>query len=164
MKALHRRIRFAKLTQPTNQRCNWIINHLLILWKGMSGRFDTSLFQIYLQPYSGQTLQINDKKGRKQKWKLRISSFRLSHKTDIMSLMSSWKVCWPISVLPLDNCPTEAERELYNFCNKNTGQTSFSFHRHPFCGRTNMYKEGNKLYSISCYEIKFSSDLLPRWI
>jgi len=24
-----------------------------------------------------------------------------------------------------------------------------------------MYKEGNKLYSISCYEIKFSSDLLP---
>ena len=89
-----------------------------------------------------------------------ISSFRLSHKTDIMSLMSSWKV-WPISVLPLDNCPTETERELYNFCNEKTGQTSFSFHRHPFCGRTNMYKEGNKLYSISCYEIKFSSDLLP---
>ena len=87
MKALHR-IRFAKLPPPA-QVALLDLNQPALFRKGMSGRFDTSLFQIDLQPYSGQTLQINDKKGRKQKWKLRISSFRLSHKTDIMSLMSS---------------------------------------------------------------------------
>ena len=59
-----------------------------------------------------------------------VSLFRLSHKTDIMLLMS----LWPISVLPFDICPTETK----TFAQKETCQTSF--YRHPFCGLTNMYK------------------------
>ena len=60
MKALHR-IRFAKLPPPA-QVALLDLNQPALFRKGMSGRFDTSLFQIDLQPYSGQTPQINDKK------------------------------------------------------------------------------------------------------
>ena len=76
-----------------------------------------------------------------------VSLFRLSHKTDIMLLMS----LWPISVLPFDICPTETKtfaqkRNMSNF----------------FLSASILWPDQHvqKLYSISCYEIKFSSDLL----
>ena len=55
-------IRLAKLPQPTRFKLT-----SFSLKRNVSGRFDTSLFQIDLQPYSGQTPQINDKKVENKK-------------------------------------------------------------------------------------------------